>query len=186
MDATLQRFALGHIGTADVVDEVVEAGEPVRSCDVQFRQYGGVARFAGLVRTVHCHEDNALLKQVLASRGNGSVLVVDGGASLHTALVGDLIAGSAAENGWAGLILHGAVRDVIALRDLPLGIKALGSNPRKSAKAGKGAVDVQVSFGGVTFSPSEAVFSDDDGILLLAAATGCREHVSDRDDPEFV
>jgi regulator of ribonuclease activity A len=169
MNSHLQRFAEGHIGTADLVDEVIEAGGPVRSCDVQFRQYGGVARFAGAVRTVRCHEDNALVKQVLASDGGGRVLVVDGGGSLHTALVGDLIAGSAADNGWAGLVLHGAVRDVTALRELGLGIKALGSNPRKSAKAGAGEVDIPVSFGGVTFSPGDAVFSDDDGILLLTA-----------------
>jgi regulator of ribonuclease activity A len=149
----------------------VEAGEPVRSCDIQFRQYGAVARFAGLVRTVRCREDNALVREVLSGAGGGDVLVVDGGGSLHTALAGDLIAGAGADNGWAGLILHGAVRDVTALRELPLGIKALGSNPRKSGKTGAGELDVPVSFGGVTFSPGDAVFSDEDGVLLLAAPT---------------
>lgn len=168
MTNALQDFAGARQGTSDLVDAVVEAGLPVRACDLQLRQYGRVARFAGPVRTVRCREDNALVKQVLASPGNGHVLVVDGGGSLHTALVGDLIAGSGADHGWAGLILNGAVRDVVALRELPLGIKALGSNPRKSAKTGAGELDVPVSFGGVSFSPGDLVFSDDDGVLLLA------------------
>jgi len=171
IDERLRRFVDGEIGTPDLVDELVEAGEPVRSCDVQFRQYGGVTRFAGRVRIIRCREDNALVKQTLAGPGEGAVLVIDGHGSLHTALVGDLIAGSAAANGWAGVIAHGAVRDVSALGGLDVGIKALGSNPRKSAKAGVGEIDVPVSFGGVSFSPGDVAFSDDDGILLIGASS---------------
>jgi regulator of ribonuclease activity A len=97
------------------------------------------------------------------------VLVVDGGGSLESALMGDLIAASAVENGWAGVIIHGAVRDVVALRGLPLGALALGSNPRKSAKDGVGEQDVTVSFGGVDFVPGQLVWADEDGILATRA-----------------
>lgn len=152
--------------TADLVDELVAADEEVRSCDLQLRSYGGVTRFSGPVRTVRCHEDNALLKRLLGTPGAGAVLVVDGGGSLHTALTGDLIARSAAENGWAGLIVNGGVRDVATLRELPLGIRAIGSNPRKSAKTGAGELDVPVSFGGVTFAPGDTVYADEDGIIV--------------------
>ena len=152
--------------TADLVDELVAAEEEVRSCDLQLRSYGGVTSFSGPVRTVRCHEDNALLKRLLGTPGDGAVLVVDGGGSLHTALSGDLIARSAVDNGWAGLILHGAVRDVAVLRELPLGIRAIGSNPRKSEKTGTGELDVPVSFGGVTFAPGDTVYADEDGILV--------------------
>jgi regulator of ribonuclease activity A len=151
--------------TADLVDELIAAQEEVRSCDLQLRSYGGATRFSGPVRTVRCHEDNAL-KRVLGTPGDGAVLVVDGGGSLHTALTGDLIARSAVDNGWAGLILHGAVRDVSTLRELPLGIRAVGSNPRKSSKTGAGELDVPVSFGGVTFAPGDTVYVDEDGILV--------------------
>jgi regulator of ribonuclease activity A len=95
------------------------------------------------------------------------VLVVDGGGSLHTALMGDLIAGTAARNGWAGVVINGAVRDVAALRTLPIGIKALGTNPRKSAKTGAGERDVPVSFGDCVFAPGAEVHSDDDGVVVL-------------------
>jgi len=151
------------IHTADLIDR---HGDELLSCETQFRQYGGRRFFHGPVRTHRTLEDNALLKQVLGGPGHGAVLVVDGGGSLRTALMGDMIAASAQKNGWAGVILYGAVRDTLALGQIDLGIKALGSNPRKSHKALTGAVDVPVTFGGATFAPGHWVYSDDDGVVV--------------------
>jgi regulator of ribonuclease activity A len=151
--------------TADLVDNI---GSEVRSCDLQFRQFGGRSEFAGPISTVRCFQDNALLKSVLSQPNAGGVLVIDGDGSLHTALVGDLIAELARSNGWAGLIINGAVRDAAALRGIDIGIKALGTNPRKSAKTGDGERDVEVSLGGVSFVPGEIAYSDDDGIVVVA------------------
>jgi regulator of ribonuclease activity A len=150
--------------TADLVDEI---GPTARSCDLQLRQYGGRSMFAGTISTVRCFQDNALLKSVLSEPGSGQVLVIDGDASLHTALVGDLIAELGRSNGWAGLIVNGAVRDASILRTLDIGIKALGTNPRKSTKTGDGQRDVAVTFGGITFVPGEIAYSDDDGIVVV-------------------
>ncbi|MDF5755574.1 ribonuclease E activity regulator RraA [Spongiactinospora sp. TRM90649] len=154
-----------HIATADLYDE---RGDALDSCDLQFRQYGGRQAFSGRIATVRCHQDNALLKAVLSEPGEGRVLVVDGGGSLHTALVGDVIAGIAMASGWSGVVVNGAVRDVAMLRTLDLGLKALGSNPRKGTKTGQGERDVPVSFGGVTFRPGAELWSDEDGILVTA------------------
>jgi len=153
--------------TADLVDEI---GPDVRSCDLQFGQYGGRTQFAGPISTVRCFQDNALLKSVLSEPGAGGVLVIDGNGSLHSALVGDVIAELARTNGWTGLIINGAVRDAATLRTLDVGIKALGTNPRKSTKTGVGERDVTVTFGGVTFAPGEIAYSDDDGIVIVAAS----------------
>ncbi|HZA11773.1 ribonuclease E activity regulator RraA [Mycobacterium sp.] len=153
--------------TADLVDEL---GPDVRSCDTQFRQFGGRATFAGRISTVRSFEDNALLKSVLSEPGDGAVLVIDGAGSLHTALVGDVIAGLGQSNGWAGIIVNGAVRDAATLRTLDIGIKALGTNPRKSAKTGQGERDVVVELGGILFVPGDIAYSDDDGIVVVAAA----------------
>ena len=150
--------------TADLVDEL---GERAESCDVQLRQLGRRRTFDGPIVTVRCFEDNALLKQVLSEPGQGRVLVVDGDGSLHCALVGDVIAGLAADNGWSGLVVNGVVRDSVALAQLPLGVKALGTNPRKSAKTGMGERDVAVTFGGVTFRPGAHLYSDDDGVVVV-------------------
>ena len=155
------------LSTADLVDE---HGEDLVSCDLQLRQYGAQRAFTGTVVTLRCHEDNALVKAVLGTPGDGRVLVVDGGGSLHTALMGDLIAQSAADNGWAGVVINGAVRDSAVLAGIPLGIKALGTNPRKSSKTGAGERDVPVTFGGATFSPGDQLWSDDDGVVVLPPA----------------
>jgi regulator of ribonuclease activity A len=151
--------------TADLVDEI---GPDVRSCDLQLIQYGGRPQFAGPITTVRCFEDNALLKSVLSEPGDGGVLVIDGDGSLHAALVGDVIAGLGVDNGWAGLIINGAVRDAATLRTLGIGVKALGTNPRKSTKTGEGLRDAAVEFGGVVFVPGHIAYSDDDGIVVVA------------------
>ncbi|MEV6953102.1 ribonuclease E activity regulator RraA [Streptomyces sp. NPDC051183] len=155
------------VPTADLYDE---HGEGLGICTTQFRPFGGRRLFAGSVRTLACHEDNALLRELVHTPGGGAVLVVDGGASLHTALVGDLLAGAAQRNGWAGLIINGAVRDSVALGALDLGIKALGTVPRKSGKTGAGTVDEPVTIGGLTFRTGAVVHADDDGVVLLPAA----------------
>lgn len=151
--------------TADLVDDI---GPDVRSCDLQLGQYGGRSQFAGPITTVRCFEDNALLKSVLSEPGDGGVLVIDGDGSVHSALVGDVIAELGRANGWSGLIINGAVRDAAVLRTLDIGIKALGTNPRKSTQTGSGEKDVTVEFGGITFVPGEMLYSDHDGVVVRA------------------
>jgi regulator of ribonuclease activity A len=151
------------VNTADLYDE---RGTELDSVSLQFQSLGGRTHFSGPVRTIRCFEDNALVKSVLATPGNGSVLVVDGAGSLRTALMGDLIAASAVANGWAGVVINGAIRDRVAISELPLGVKALGSNPRKSAKAGAGEIDVPLELDGVAVRPGALIWCDPDGILL--------------------
>lgn len=150
------------ISTADLYDEL---GDDIQSLSLQFRRFGRKSAFDGPIRTIRCFEDNALVKSTLATPGDGAVLVVDGGGSLQTALMGDMIAESAVANGWAGVVIHGAIRDSVAIDGLDLGVKALGTNPRKSSKTGAGEVDVELNFGGVVFRPGAHLYSDEDGIL---------------------
>jgi len=149
--------------TADIVDE---HGDRADVCLIQFRSFGSAA-FSGRVATVRCHEDNVLVRKRAGEPGGGRVLVVDAGGSMRYALVGDSIAQLALESGWAGIVLNGCVRDSRALDDVGLGIKALGTNPRPSRKEGAGAVDVPVSFGGVTFEPGAVLHADEDGVVLV-------------------
>lgn len=149
--------------TADLYDE---HGESLQSLPLQLRSFGKRTTFDGSIRTIRCFEDNALVKSTLATPGEGAVLVVDGGGSLNTALMGDLIAASAVENGWAGVVINGGIRDSATIDGLDLGVKALGTNPRKSAKDAVGEVDVTVSFGGVEFAVGAHLYSDEDGILV--------------------
>ncbi len=156
-------MAASVINTADLYDD---RGEELSSLAVQFQSLGGRSHFSGPARTIRCFEDNALVKSTLAGPGGGAVLVVDGGGSLRTALMGDLIAASAVTNGWAGVVINGAIRDRTAIAELPLGVKALGSNPRKSAKTGAGELDVELEIDGVTVRPGAMIWCDPDGILV--------------------
>lgn len=149
--------------TADLYDEF---GDDLQSVSMQFRSFGGRTAFEGPIRTIRCFEDNALVKVTLATPGDGAVLVIDGSGSLNTALMGDMIAESAVANGWAGVVIHGAIRDSVAIGGLDLGVKALGTNPRKSAKTGAGEADVDLEFGGVEFRVGRRLYADEDGILV--------------------
>jgi regulator of ribonuclease activity A len=151
--------------TADLFDA---AGERCQSCSVQFRSFGGRRAFAGKIRTLRCHADNALVRRALETSATGDVLVVDGGGFLGAALLGDQLATLGATHGWSGVVIHGAVRDSIALAAIDFGVKALGTNPQRGAKLGTGEIDPAVTFGGVTFTPGHWLYADDDGILVSA------------------
>ncbi len=151
------------IKTADLYDRYEDA---LRVCEPIFRDFGGRVRFGGPIVTVKCFEDNSQVKSTLAEPGAGRVLVVDAGGSLRCAMLGDLIAASAVENGWAGVILFGCIRDSLEIGGMPLGVKALATNPRKSQRRGEGQRDIPVTFAGVRFSPGDHVYCDEDGIVV--------------------
>ena len=152
--------------TSDVFDANPDHAQV---CGLRFEQFGGVRVFSGRIATVRCLEDNVLLKQLVAEPGEGRVLVVDGGGSLRCALAGDKVVGTAAANGWEGLVLNACVRDSSSLAELPIGVKALGTCPRPSGKTGAGELGVPVSFGGIGLAPGGLLYADDDGVIVLAA-----------------
>ena len=136
----------------------------------RFFSYGGKSKFGGEVVTVKCFEDNSRVKELLATAGQGKVLVVDGGASMRCALLGDMIAQSAVDYGWAGVIVYGCVRDVDDMRQMPIGVQALGSTPRKSNRQGIGEVGVTLQFGGLTIKSGMFVYADNNGIIVSEQA----------------
>ena len=144
-------------------------GDAVRVAEPVFRDYGGARRFAGQVETLRVFEDNALVRATLETPGRGRVLVVDGGGSVRTALVGGNLAALAASNGWSGIVVNGAVRDLAELTAAPVGIKALAASPRKSAKAGAGERGVEVRLAGLTVAPGNFLWADEDGVLVADA-----------------
>lgn len=135
-----------------------------------FHRFGSKDRFCGEVVTVKCFEDNSFVKSLLNSNGkdddgNGKVLVVDGGGSMRCALLGDMIAQSAIDNGWAGVIVYGCVRDVDDLAKMDIGVMALGCIPRKSTRRDEGQTDIEISFGDLTLRSGMFVYADNNGII---------------------
>lgn len=135
-----------------------------------FRNFGARRAFGGPISTIKCFEDNSLVAEAVEEHGIGRVLVVDGGASDRCALLGDNLARRAAANGWAGIVVYGAVRDVQDFPEIDLGIQALFPHPRKSLKRGLGDRDVAVTFAGVTLIPGAYLYADDNGIITASTA----------------
>lgn len=149
--------------TADLCDGFdgrIHVAEPL------FRDWGGHVSFAGPIETLRVSEDNALIRGALEESGEGRVLVVDGGGSLRCALVGGRLATLAGHNGWAGIVVHGCIRDSAEIATAPVGVKALHAVPRKSAKMGAGDRGIPVTFAGVTFTPGHWLYADADGLVV--------------------
>ena len=153
----------------DICDDFPEG---IRVLEPLFSDYGKNRRFGGEIITIKCFEDNSLVRDLVNKEGNGRVIVVDGGASLRHALLGDLLAGKAAENGWAGLVINGCVRDVEILETIDLGIRALSCHPLKTDKRGEGQLNVAVSFAGVRFNPGSFLYADANGMVLACKDLG--------------
>lgn len=148
--------------TTELSDAHPEAqvGEPL------LRHFGGVTSFSGRIETLRVFEDNAPVREILEEPGEGRILVVDGGGSLRCALLGDNLAATGARNGWAGVILHGCVRDTVRLREIPLGIMALAPHPRRSGAQGVGERGITLHLAGLTLRPGQYLYADEDGIVV--------------------
>ena len=144
----------------DLYAEQVDVVEPI------FSSFGGVSNFYGKVTTVKCFESNGLIAEVLEENGEGRVLVVDGGGAVRRGLIDVELAQLAVDNGWEGIIVYGAVRQIQQLENLDIGIHALAPIPVSADESGDGESDIPVNFGGVTFFPEDYIYADLTGIIL--------------------
>ncbi|NVK26318.1 MAG: ribonuclease E activity regulator RraA [Gammaproteobacteria bacterium] len=152
-----------YIPTPDLCDD--NEGH-VAALETQFHHYGLHKYFSGQVVTVKCFEDNSVIKALVNTPGNDRVIVVDGGGSMRRALLGDMLADAAVQNGWAGLVINGCIRDVQVINQLELGVMALGTHPMKTDKRGEGQQDIPVSIGGVTIKSGDFVYADENGVIV--------------------
>jgi len=149
--------------TADLYDKYEEN---LQIATPMFNDYGGNKQFSGPALTLKVFEDNSLVRAALEEPGDGKVLVVEGGASLRCALLGDMLAELGVENGWVGVIVHGCIRDSAVIAKMNIGVKALNTNPRKSVKKGVGDRGIAVTFADVTINPGDYIYADEDGIVV--------------------
>lgn len=154
--------------TTDLCDDHPQLLEDGRLCVLPpvFKHFGQRLKFCGRVTTLKVFEDNALVRATLEAPGNGNVLVIDGGASLRRALVGGQLALLAQDNGWAGIVVDGCVRDSDEINACDIGVRALAAHPQKSSKKGAGERNVRVSICGVPVTPGDWIYADADGVLV--------------------
>jgi len=149
--------------TPDLADQ---HPDEISAVELQMVSYGLPKTFHGPIATVKCFEDNSKVKELAQEAGNGRVMVVDGGGSIRKALMGDMIAETAMNNGWAGAVIFGVIRDVEIINTLDFGVKCLGSIPLKTDKLGQGQTGINVSFGNTVFTEQQFLYSDANGILV--------------------
>jgi regulator of ribonuclease activity A len=149
--------------TADLCDA---HGDRVRVAGLEFRDFGGTRAFQGEIATVQVAEDWRPVLRALQEPGRGRVLVVDGGGSLRRAILGDKLLTVAERNGWAGVVVHGAVRDTAVTATIPVGLRALGTAPRRGESGAAHARDLPVEFAGVVFVPGDRLWADADGLVV--------------------
>ena len=151
------------LSVPDICDDHLDQ---LQVLDPVFRSYGGAAHFHGKVVTVRCFEDNSLVKSTLAEKGAGQVLVVDGSGSMRCALLGDMLAALAYDNGWGGVLVNGCVRDVEILKTIDIGVLALNRHPARSQKRGEGDLNLPVRFHNVSFRPGQYLYADENGVIV--------------------
>jgi regulator of ribonuclease activity A len=153
--------------TPDLCDQypdLIQVVEPM------FNNFGGREQFGGPIVTVKCFEDNSCVKELVATPGEGRVMIVDAGGSMRRACLGDMLAEQASVNGWSGLIIYGCIRDVDEIMATDIGVQALGTHPMKTEKKGIGEIDIAVTFGGVTFNPGDYLYADNNGVIIACQA----------------
>ena len=155
------------VATSDVADAL---GADARVEPMRWLRYGGKRAFHGVVATVRCLGTAGLVRQCVESPGEGRVLIVDAGGQLSAAGLGDRMAGNALRNGWVGIVIHGAVRDVDALSMMEIGVFALGTTPNRGSFELDGEVGVPLTLGGFQMNPGEHVFCDGDGMVVCGPA----------------
>lgn len=151
--------------TADLCDHY---SDELSICEIEFKSYGKRTRFSGPVSTVRVFEDNVLVKEALQQIPAGNVLVVDGGGSRKCALMGDILGDIAQKRNLAGVIIYGCIRDSAELAQMDIGVFAIGTNPLKSIKEGKGERDLPLYFGGINWHAEDYVYADEDGVILAS------------------
>lgn len=144
----------------DMYSDQVDVVEPI------FSSFGGRSSFFGKITTVKCFESNGLIAEVLEEEGQGRVLLIDGGGAVRRALIDADLAQLAVENGWEGIIVNGAVRQLDVLETLDIGIQALAPIPVGADDTNIGEIDTPVNFGGVSFLPEDYIYADLTGIIL--------------------
>ncbi|MGG5890562.1 RraA family protein [Falsiroseomonas sp. HC035] len=136
-----------------------------------FKAYGGRRALAGPAYTVRARAgDNLMLHEALDLAQPGDVVVCDAGGDFGTAIMGGIMARHAAKRGIAAIIIDGAVRDIVGLAKLHLGVWARSVTPAGPYKDGPGEIGYPVSCGGLVVMPGDLIAADEDGIVVIPHA----------------
>ena len=128
------------------------------------------SRVAGPARTALCgNGDNLMVHAAVAHAGPGDVLVLTMPDPAPVAVVGDLLATQALDQGVAAMLVDAAVRDVDELRELGLPIWTRYVRAQGATKEHVGRLDARVVVGGAEIDPGDLLVLDADGAVVVKA-----------------
>ncbi|KAL6859162.1 hypothetical protein ACP4OV_018164 [Aristida adscensionis] len=156
--------------TTDICDanaNLLLSGE-LRALQPIFQIYGKRKAFAGPIVTLKVFEDNGLVHKTVVEKGNGRVLVIDGGGSMRCANIGGRLTNKAQSNGWAGIVVYGYIRDVDDINCCDIGVRALNSCPVRPGKKGTGEKHAPLTIAGAKIYDGEWLYADNDGIIVAS------------------
>ncbi|KAF5200926.1 Regulator of ribonuclease activity a [Thalictrum thalictroides] len=156
------------LATAEVCDSNVPhiANGDLRVLHPSFQIYGKCRAFSGPIVTMKVFDNNVFARELLETKGEGRVLVIDGGGSMRCALLGGNLTQLAHTNGWAGIVVNGCIRDVDEINACDIGVRALASHPVKPNKNRVGELHTPIYIGGAFVRDGEWLYADSDGILV--------------------
>jgi 4-hydroxy-4-methyl-2-oxoglutarate aldolase len=125
-------------------------------------------KMAGPAYTVEVRAgDNLMIHTAITLARPGDILVVDGKGDLTAALMGALMITACKQLKLGGVVLDGAVRDTLELRELGFPVFAAGTNPNGPQKFSPGRINWPISCGGIAVNPGDLVVGDADGVVVI-------------------
>ncbi len=129
-----------------------------------FRPYGNIKKCHGKIETVLLEADNRKLIELLGNEGNGRIVVVQC-PQQESALFGDQLAKLAIDHHWGGVIVHGAIRDIGQLREMPICVFASAIYPVRGQQNGGGEIGAMIKIADTVIRPNDNIYADEDGII---------------------
>ena len=111
--------------------------------------------------------DNGAIHAVMDMLDPTDILVIDGAGYLERALWGGILNTRAIKSGFGGVVIDGAVRDILELREMNLPVYAAGVTPAGPHKGWGGQIGNYISCGGISVAPGDVVIGDADGVVVV-------------------
>jgi regulator of RNase E activity RraA len=123
-------------------------------------------KMLGIARTVCCESDFLTVIKALHDAKENEVLVIDAGAR-KIAVAGELFTTEAKRKNLGGIVIDGGCRDISHLKNIDFPVYARFVTPLAGTVQRISQTQIPVVCGGVTVSPGDIVFGDDDGIVVM-------------------
>jgi 4-hydroxy-4-methyl-2-oxoglutarate aldolase len=157
------------VGVAQIADA---AADIISVLDLPLRSRTAATHICGPTFPVQTDDDMLPCLQALAAAPAGSVLYIANVAERSEALIGDIFAEAAHEQGLAGIVVDGAARDLadIGSMNFPIFSTSVTFVSARTTRMPCDTVPQQVRSGGLVIEPGDWIFGDPDGFCVVPAS----------------